>query len=183
MPILGIMASGMSANLWSPGADFDSIATVSGTGSSGTISFTSIPSTYRHLQIRAISQEATTDQILYMTFNSDTGSNYASHLASGNGVGSGAVYGLASQTSIRIFGQTYGLGTTAPTATVTDIIDYANTIKYKTMRSFGGTDRNGTGEVQLASGLWMNTAAISSIQLTTGANFTTTTQFALYGIR
>jgi hypothetical protein len=75
------------------------------------------------------------------------------------------------------------LGTTAPTATVTDIIDYANTNKYKTLRSLGGTDRNGTGEIQLASGLWMNTTAISSIQITTGANFTTTTQFALYGVK
>lgn len=181
MPNLGIIASSISGNLATN--SYESIATATGTGSSGTISFTSIPSTYRHLQIRAISLVATTDQILYMTFNSDTGSNYASHLFSGNGVGGGAAYGLSSQTSMRIFGQTYGLGTTAPTATVTDVLDYANTNKYKTMRSLGGTDRNGTGEIQLASGLWMNTTAISSIQLTTTANFTTTTKFALYGIK
>ena len=179
MPNLGIIASSISGNL----SSYESIATVSGTGSSGTISFTSIPSTYSHLQIRAISLVATTDQILFMRFNSDTGSNYASHLLTGNGVGAGASNALTSQANMKVFGQTYALGTTAPTGTVTDILDYANTNKYKTMRSFGGTDRNGTGEVQLASGLWMNTAAISSIQLTTGANFTTTTQFALYGIR
>ena len=35
-------------------SSFESIATVSGTGSSGTITFSSIPATYKHLQIRYI---------------------------------------------------------------------------------------------------------------------------------
>jgi hypothetical protein len=52
-PILGILASGMSGNLWAPGKDFDSIATTTvGAGGASTITFSSIPSTYRHLQIR-----------------------------------------------------------------------------------------------------------------------------------
>jgi hypothetical protein len=52
MPILGIISSQISGHLFAPSGAYDSIATVSGTGSSGTISFTSIPSTYTHLQIR-----------------------------------------------------------------------------------------------------------------------------------
>ena len=54
MPILGLLASAISGNLFAPSGAYDSIATASGTGSSATISFTSIPSTYTHLQIRGI---------------------------------------------------------------------------------------------------------------------------------
>jgi hypothetical protein len=169
---------------WQPEGAFEPITSITiGATSVSSINFGSIPQNYAHLQVRAISFVATTDQILYMQVNSDDGSNYASHLLSGNGVGSGAAYGLASQNNLRIFGQTYGVGTSAPTATISDLLDYSNTNKYKTIRTFGGTDRNGTGEVQLASGLWMNTAAITSVQIYSTANLTQYSSYALYGIK
>jgi hypothetical protein len=44
---------------------------------------------------------------------------------------------------------------------------------------------NGSGNVQLWSGLYNDTTSITSISLspTAGGNFTTETQFALYGIK
>jgi hypothetical protein len=46
--ILGIIAS---SKLGVPAGAYESIASATGTGSSATITFSSIPSTYQHLQI------------------------------------------------------------------------------------------------------------------------------------
>ena len=71
-------------------------------------------------------------------------------------------------------------------AFIIDIHDYSSTSKYKTVRGFGGLDANNSSvdlEINLISGVWMNTAAISSITLSANDPFTTTTTFALYGIK
>jgi hypothetical protein len=186
MPVLGIVASQISGHLFAPSGAYDSIATASGTGSSGTITFSSIPSTYTHLQIRAIARESYPSSQFNMRFNSDTGANYSWHTI----YGTGATVGVDSFASSTAIG-TYGLAFSSLTAGILsphiiDILDYANTNKYKTTRTLGGFDANGSGEQGLFSGLWMNTSAITSIDLiTTGvsAYWTTDTRFALYGIK
>ncbi len=62
---------------------YESIATVN-VGSSGSsfVEFTSIPSTYKHLQIRANSRYTgyqNSGAAVYLQFNGDTGSNYSLH--------------------------------------------------------------------------------------------------------
>ena len=66
---------------------FESIASASGTGSSGTITFSSIPSTYKSLQIRIFAQSnaGTAARSLYIQTNNDTGSNYVRHDLTGDG--------------------------------------------------------------------------------------------------
>ena len=157
------------------------IQRVAGTGSSGTITFTSIPQTYKYLQIRSLANDNNGNQ-LSMQFNSDTGSNYSYHRLQGAGV-SAAATGAASQTEIPFIG--YAAGTTSIYGVgIIDIHDYASTSKYKTSRSFIGYDTNGSGLVLLGSGLWMSTSAISSISITSsGGSFTTASTFALYGIK
>lgn len=164
--------------------DFESIATVNGTGSSGVITFTNIPSTFKHLQIRGIAKSDSGVPAPELTFNSDTGTNYARHRLIGSGTAASA-FGEASTTKIPALGNA-GL----PSATSTygvfvyDILDYANTNKYKTIRVFSGQDSNGSGGVDFTSGLWMNTAAVSTITLTLSSNnYTTLSTFALYGIK
>ncbi|NCU72421.1 MAG: hypothetical protein EBY66_05360 [Candidatus Fonsibacter lacus] len=68
--------------------------------------------------------------------------------------------------------------------TVVDILDYANTNKYKTFRSLMGIDNNGSGSIRLRSGLWMSTSAITAIKMTpsTSGSFQQYSSFALYGI-
>ena len=67
---------------------------------------------------------------------------------------------------------------------VIDLLDYANTSKYKTMRGFGGADRNGAGLISFSSGSWQNTAAITTLTFTLQAgNFTQYSTIALYGIK
>jgi hypothetical protein len=159
-----------------------------GSGGSSTISFTSIPATYKHLQVRWIGRgtfnESSAGQ--KVNFNSDTGSNYSGHLLRGDGA---SVYadGGASATSAAFFGRVAAATATAGMfgAFVMDILDYANTSKYKTLRCIGGSDRNGSGEIRFNSNLWMSTTAISSMTfaVTDGGNYAQYTQFALYGIK
>jgi hypothetical protein len=177
-------------------SSFESIATATGTGSSGTITFSSIPGTYKALQIRALTKGTATTGPTYnmsMRFNSDTtDTNYVNHYLRGNGTTASAGQ-FGSSTDGFVIGYTTVSRTSAPDLTnifgtnLIDIIDYASTSKYKTARSFFGADLNdtsGSGIVGLQSGLWMSTAAISSITLTIGASFwTTTSTFALYGIK
>ena len=175
---------------------YDSIATYTVSSTDTTLTFSSIPATYTHLQVRAfVQQTRATYGIgqLYYRFNADTGSNYANQYIYGDG---------STTTGSTGFSQTYYMdnaGTYAANAGgtivsifgtgVTDIFDYANTSKYKTMRSLSGVDLNGTvgglgGRVGLSGGLWMNTNAISSITiLPSETNFRQYTKFALYGIK
>lgn len=182
-PILGIWAS---QNYPRATFDFDSLATVTvGSGGSTSVSFTSIPSTYAHLQIRSSFTTSTGGQVISVRLNSDTGSNYTLHSLVGNGSAASADSGT-SQPYSPIFGRVVGTSTTNPTVVVTDILDYTNTNKNTTLRSLGGNDNNGSGEINLISGLWLNTAAITSIEISpyNGAvNFKEYSHFALYGIK
>jgi hypothetical protein len=183
-PILGIYASQISGHLFAPSGAYDSISTVNGTGSSGTISFTSIPSTYKHLQVRFLSRSdsAGLNQV-FVQFNSDTGSNYSQHLLLGSGSVESSGTANASRMSVSLQG---GASTAANIygACVVDILDYADTNKNKTTRGLGGADANGSGYVWYSSGNWRNTNAITSIQIIAeNGNFTTASQFALYGIK
>jgi len=182
-PMLGIMAS---AAMGSKQSSFESIATATGTGASGTISFTSIPATYKHLQLRILgrsSNVSTNDSFAVYANGDTTAGNYAYHRLTGDGT-TAAATGAASS-SPRI-GYVTGASAAADImgVTILDIIDYASTTKYKTFRTFTGQDRNGAGQVWLASGLWMSTSAINQVDLTlVGLNWTTQTTIALYGIK
>ena len=92
-----------------------------------------------------------------------------------NSYGSLAYVGGARGRRYNIFG-----------ANVLDILDYANTSKYTTARILGGIDINGSGgNIRLDSGVWMNTAAVTSLTIspTTANNFVQYSSFALYGIK
>jgi|688.fasta_scaffold722692_2 hypothetical protein len=177
MPILGIMASSTPA-----AGDYESIATTTLGSSQATITFSSIPATYKHLQIRGIFNSATAPQAL-LRFNSDSAGNYSYHQIEGNGVSATAGAGT-SVTSIIHFINGMESGTTAGSAFVVDILDYANTNKYKTTRALTGTEKNGSGQIFLVSGSWRNTNAVTDISVTTSSGtFAQYTQVALYGIK
>ena len=180
--IAAIHGTGVAASTTS----YESIATANGTGSSNSITFSSIPSTYKHLQIRGIVRGATGSNLgLLMRYNGDTGANYAFHFLEGTGSAAGA-QGYSSSSNPHILWNTTGSSELSNTysAVVVDILDYANTNKYKTSRTLSGYDANGAGYIYLNSTLWQNTNAINSITISfSSVNFTTATQFALYGIK
>ncbi len=172
-------------------SDYESIATVIvGSGGSSEINFTSIPQGYAHLQIRGINRLSTTGTgtlSTIMQFNSDTGSNYtSSHVLYGTGASVLAAASSASQTSM-VMVNTPKDGNTASAFSnfVCDILDYADTNKYKTIRCLGGYDGNDTnGIITFRSSAWMNTNAVTSIKLLpSNDNFIQYSKFALYGIK
>ena len=173
-------------------SSFESIATATGTGSSGTITFSSIPSTYTSLQIRILSKTIRTGSFGtndgFLQFNGDTGSNYSYHYLIGDGSSASAAGG-ASQTSMRIarIDQSSFSGLTNMMATaIIDIHDYASTTKAKTVRYISGNDTNnvGDGQVNLGSGGWFSTSAVNQVSIfVSGTSFTTSTVISLYGIK
>lgn len=162
---------------------YESIAVSSvGSGGASSVTFSSIPGTYTHLQLRGIFNSATQPQAL-LRFNSDSGSNYSYHQIEGNGTSAIAGAGT-STTSIIHFVNGIESTTSAGSTFVVDILDYANTNKYKTTRALTGTDKNGSGQIFLVSGNWRNTNAVTDISVTTNSGtFAQYTQIALYGIK
>jgi hypothetical protein len=182
-PILGIYASQISGHLFGPTGAYDSIASTTLGSNSSSVTLSSIPSTYTHLQLRIFTGSTSVPSTIRMQFNSDTAANYSSHYLIGNG----SVAESASQTSASwILAQDYTGGglTTSPGVLVIDILDYANTNKNKTTRQLVGYDANGSGIVGLGSGNWRSTSAITSITLSqASASLLSGSIFALYGIK
>lgn len=170
-------------------SDYELIERITvGSGGSSSVTFSSIPQTYRHLQLRAAAKTNRSDNqdIICMRYNSDTGSNYAYHILYGNGSSAGADSNTSTGTpwSGIIAGQTDAANMFG--AVITDILDYARTDRYKTMRSLNGTDQNSTaGRIYFSSNLWQSTSAISTLTVTPvyGTSFSQYSNFALYGIK
>ena len=179
---LGIYASQISGHL-TPATSYESISTVTvGAGGSSSISFSSIPSTYKHLQIRFSANNAS-NQNIFLRFNGDTtGANYTRHYLYGDG-SSAASGGNVSDGQLSI-GYT-SLAANVFGAGIVDILNYASTSINKTIRSLAGYDQNGSGLVVLYSGVWSKTPeAITSISIySTSSNINQYSHFALYGIK
>ena len=186
-PILGIYASQITGKLSTTA--FESIATITaGAGGSSSIAFTSIPATYSHLQVRYLGRStynnAGNGTNFYYTLNSDGAANYSQHALRGDGANTfasgsasqGAMYPGTTVADAGAAASIFGGG-------VLDILDYANTNKYKTARLLNGFDRNGAGSVALSSGNWRSTAAVTGITISTDGNWAQYSSFALYGIK
>lgn len=182
--IVALLESGAGGG----GGSYESIATVTAAGGETSITFSSIPSTYKHLQIRGITRRADAGTVIAtdtLRFNADTGANYSTHRLSGDG--STATAGGNGGATEIVFSR--GTGATATSgmfgAVVADIHDYASTTKNKTVRSFTGFDINASGgNVYLYSGAWFNTAAITSITIYPNGNtIAAGTTYSLYGIK
>jgi hypothetical protein len=173
------------------GGDFESIATVTvGSGGAQTISFTSIPSTYQHLQIRGLLRTERTNSssgdVAQLTFNSDTGNNYALHALSGDGSAASANADSSRANILLYRTSTDNNSASIFGAFVVDILDYASTTKTKTLRNFGGYDANGSGLIYVSSGLWNSTSAITSITIGPGGQSNDLDEYstlALFGVK
>lgn len=160
-----------------------------GAGGAASVTFSSIPSTYKHLQIRAIARSDYANSgygHILARFNSDSGSNYVQyHILSGDGSSaSSASGGTGNRAFLGIPGPSANDTANVFMGTVVDILDYANTSKNKTTRSLSGSDFNGSGRVCLISTMWMSTDAISTILLYPyEGNWVQNVSFSLYGIK
>jgi hypothetical protein len=180
-PILGIFAS---SNFQRITTAYESIATVTvGSGGAADVTFSSIPSTYQHLQIRGITRSATSGT-QWARFNGVTSSSYSWHYLEGDGANPNTGNGVSDTRMFMGRINTASDTANAFSASVLDILDYANTNKTKVIRSLDGNDTNGGGNVGLYSGMYNSTNAITSVTLAPqSGNWNQYTQFALYGIK
>ena len=144
------------------------------------ITFTSIPQTFTHLQIRAYAQSSSGNAAI--RFNGDAGNNYAYHYINGSGA---ALTSAGTATTGNGYLSLF-MGSTSSNfgGVIADIFDYTNTNKNKTMKVIGGADLNGSGNVFFSSTLWQSTSAITSLSLIpdTSGTFSIGTRIDLYGI-
>ena len=165
---------------------YEPIATQTLGSSAATVTFSSIPGTYKHLQVRYLAKSGRVQNLagqMVMRFNGSYGAR--AHNLYGDGANAAsnstvpAIGELALAATGSLAGSTFGVG-------IIDILDYADTNKNKTIRSLTGANVNGSGNIFLSSQLINSTTAISSITFETldgGTNLQQYTQFALYGIK
>lgn len=188
MPLISTFAGaalrpfGFTSGAGEPPAAFELISTQLLSSTIASVSFTSLPSNYKHLQLRIVGRQNSsysypTGQII---FNSDSGANYAWHRLQGAGGSLGSV-GVASQNNMN-FGMFDDAASTANAyaATIVDILDAFSTNKYKTIKTLGG---NAEPRVDMRSGLWLSSSAISSITITGDGSWVSGSRFSLYGVK
>ena len=163
--------------------DYQLISTTVLASNTASVSFSSIPNTYRHLQIRyaARTDVAAVADDLTLRFNGDSTSSYVWHALTGNGTTVSSLYTAASSwmTAGGLVGASAATNVFA--SGVIDILDYGQT-KNKTVKSLSGY-YDSTKKTLFESGLWLNTAAITSLTFfdANTANFVAGSRFSLYG--
>jgi hypothetical protein len=184
MPILGVVASSISGNLYS--ASYESISTITaGSGGASSAIFSSIPQTYEHLQVRITTRSTfgATTWPIFVQPNGSGSSIYAFHNLQGDG-STASSSGSSTQSLMQLGEAPAASGTANSFGTfIIDILDYANTNKNKTFRTWYGFDLNGSGIVGMRGGLFASTTAITSLNFGTGGNFAEYSSYALYGIK
>ena len=180
MGILGIYASSVLKVTNS----YESIATVTvGSGGTSTITFSSIPSTFKHLQIRGI-VAGTGNSADWFSVNLNGTTSARSHALYGTGSTAAATSGANGLLGLAV--TQLAAGASIFGAFVVDVLDYADTNKNKTLRALAGREQNGYGTsyVNLGSSLYNSTTAVSSLTITPEtALFAQYSSFALYGIK
>jgi hypothetical protein len=160
-----------------PTPTYTPLANVTLGSAASSVTFGSIPATYRDLIIVVLAAGSTTLQGR-IRLNSDTGSNYSYQRMSGDG---------SSFTATEQSSQASGFVSAIAQATATgslqmniNIMDYSATDKHTTIISRADQAANGT---EAFANRWANTAAVTSVQiLTSTGNWAAGSTFALYGV-
>lgn len=181
---LGFWAA--SAGGGAAAGSFDLLETQVLASSAASVTFSSLSTyaaDYQHLQIRMVSRMSfsNAERSLVMRLNGDTASSYNNHGLFGNGSSVGSFYFADTYISIGSFAAA-NAAADAFGAGVIDVLDAFNSSKNTTVRSLAGTPT--TPQISLRSGLWRNTAALTSITLLDPtSNLVTGSRFSIYGLR
>ena len=157
---------------------YDLIASNVLTSSASSVTFSSIPATYRDLVLVVEYLSATAGNAeARLRFNSDTGSNYSTVVMTGDGsTASSGTYSLT-----EIYGS--NATTTDRRINIYQIMDYSATDKHKTVLIRSNRASGSGPTVEALAGRWANTAAINSITVRAkDADFASAATFYLYGI-
>ena len=161
-----------------PTNTYTALATVTLGGSDASITFASIPATYRDL-VLVINGNTTGNADYGLRFNSDSGANYSFVYMGGNGT---STAGGTNSAETQVVLDAYFWRSSERSTLVAQIMDYSATDKHKTVLS---RNHVAGGGVDAFANRWANTAAITSIEArvsTGGQSFATGTTLSLYGI-
>ena len=155
-----------------PTPTYTALATKTLTGTASSVTFSSIPATYRDL-VLVCDYTGSTTAFVILRYNGDTGANYSRVTMIGN---SGGAQSLTA-TNITV-GAMYSANRNT---TVFQVLDYSATDKHKS--SVQRDSNAGQSEVVASAARWANTAAINSISLTPASGtLSSGSTFSLYGI-
>ena len=167
------------------GSTYTPIATTTLGSNQGTVTFSSIPSTYTDLVLIVNAGMATADvsslQIRIGNSSVDSGTNYSTTDLLGDGT-SATSGKTTSDTFIRILGRGTTLPNTITNNSITNIMNYANTSTYKSLLIRGNVPSK---KLQATAGLWRSTSAINIITISDfeySTNILAGSTFTLYGI-
>lgn len=150
------------------------LATTTLGSTAASVTFGSIPATYRDLRLVIVAKNSTNSQGIRAQFNDDTAANYSYIVV--YGTGSSAASGTGSSLGYADL----GVNRTTDQSTLVDIIDYSATDKHKTLliRS------DNSSELTLTyADRWASNSAITKIKVYPSDNsFAAGSTFALYGI-
>ena len=171
------------------GGAYDLLETTTLATSASSVTFSGLGSysDYAHLQIRGVVRGDTAGGFYgaQIQFNGDTGTNYVAHRLSGTG---SSVTSTALTPRNSLFAVDHGGSTTTSNSFgvgITDILDFSNTSKNTTTRTLTGQVDNLATRINLYSGVWLDTSAITSISIKAqgSSDFVAGSRFSLFGIK
>jgi hypothetical protein len=170
-----------------PFGSYDSLATASLTSTTNTVTFTGIPSNYRHLQLRIANLSSGQDNYIMLRFNGVADTYYGVHQIDANGSGT-PTFSQAGN-PVTFVGGAYTGDATYPTVAICDIFDYSVYNTMKSVRTLHGTSRNASLSYMgpMSSG-WQEPNPIQQIEIihgniAGGKVFNANSHFALYGVK
>jgi len=167
-------------------AVIEAIATTYLEADAASVTFSSIPATYEHLQLRMSWRDGSTGTygMIKTRFNGDTGNNYQYHLMRGYGTTAATDTAASTDYIANNFVIAEGSPRTGYTSAIVDILDYANTNKNTTTQTMLGSVSGTVSQVVFHSGMWDSTAAVNTILLTYvwGPDILRGTEVTLYGL-
>jgi hypothetical protein len=154
------------------------IATTTANGTSLSVTFSSISSTYTDLILVCSLTSGNTGDA-YLRFNGDTGTNYSDTVVRGNGTTASSVRNT-SAAGIDVGAISAISGSNIGTLII-NVMNYSNSTTNKTsLIRFSA----GSAWVNAIVGLWRSTTAISEITMASrGGNWGNGSTFTLYGVK
>jgi hypothetical protein len=176
-----LVNGGATAPEWGTVAADSMTVIASGTLSGAQVDLTSIPGTFKNLQLVIRNYLPVSNAAVQVRFNADTGTNY---LATNTSVAANTTAQAFAQTSLQISGL-QNL-TTSDATIIFDAIDYANTTTWKTGRYLAITNDTSTStSLRHRQGIsaYNGTGAITEINLFNSSGDFTSGSYILYGVK
>ena len=151
------------------------IATNTLSSSAASVTFSSIPGTYKDLVL--VVAGTANGSSAYLRFNSDTGTNYSFTRLYANNANAAGSYSGSTQSSMEV-GGIFLYQSNA----ILSIMNYANTTTYKTVVGRSNATQSGAANYGASVGLWRSTSAITSVTYMADVSMDIGSTFTLYGI-